>query len=55
MSRLIFRINSDNTTTIVDNDFHQHFIDIKSDGDGKIVEVSVVENNSVDEEYNPGV
>lgn len=55
MSRIIFRINSDNTTTIVDNDFYEHYIDIKPDGDGTIVEVSVVENNPTDEEYNPGV
>ena len=43
MSRIIFRINSDNTTTVLDNDFYENYIAVTSDGDGKIVEVSVVE------------
>ena len=43
MSRIIFRINSDNTTTILDNDFYENYIEITPDGDGKIIEVSVVE------------
>lgn len=55
MSRIVFRINSDNTTTIVDNDFYENFIEITPDGDGTIVEVSIVENNPVDEEFTPGV
>lgn len=55
MSRILFRINSDNTTTTLDNDFHEYFIEVTPDGDGSIVEVSIVESNPSLERYNSGV
>jgi len=43
MSRLIFKLNKDNTVEVMSTDFMEEYIDIKNEGDAKIVEVSVVE------------
>jgi len=52
MSRLIFKLNNDNSVEIMDTDFTEKYVSIKSEGDSKIITVSVVEEDLeiIDEE-----
>ena len=45
MSRFIFRLNTDNSVEIMDTDFAEEYVSVKTDGDSKIVTVSVVEED----------
>ena len=45
MSRFIFRLNTDNSVEIMDTDFAEEYVSIKTDGDSKIITVSVVEED----------
>jgi hypothetical protein len=44
MSRLIFKLNTNNSVEIMDSDFIEQTISIQVDGDVKIIEVDVVEH-----------
>lgn len=44
MSRLIFKLNTNNSVEIMDTDFIEQTISIQVDGDVKIIEVDVVEH-----------
>lgn len=52
MSRLIFKLNTNNSVEIMDTDFAEEYVSIKTDGDSKIITVSVVEEDMdiIDEE-----
>ena len=39
--RIKFRINSDNSTTMIDDESEHHYLKIEEDGDAKIVTLSV--------------
>ena len=43
MSRLIFKLNTNNSIEVMDSDFIEQTISIQVDGDVKIIEVDVVE------------
>lgn len=43
MSRLRFKLNTDNSIEMMDTDFTEEYVSIKNDGDSKIITVSVVE------------
>ena len=43
MSRLRFKLNTDNSIEMMDTDFAEEYVSIKNDGDSKIITVSVVE------------
>lgn len=45
MSRLIFKLNTNNSVEIMDTDFAEEYISVKTDGDSKIITVSVVEED----------
>jgi hypothetical protein len=45
MSRFIFRLNTDNSVEIMDTDFAEEYVSVKTDGDSKIITVSVVEED----------
>lgn len=45
MSRLVFKLNTDNSIEIMDTDFTEEYIIVKNEGDSKIITVSVVEEN----------
>ena len=45
MSRFIFRLNIDNSVEIMDTDFAEEYVSVKTDGDSKIITVSVVEED----------
>ena len=42
MSRLIFKLNTNNSIEVMDSDFIEQTISIQVDGDAKIIEVDVV-------------
>ena len=44
MSRLIFKLNTNNSIEVMDTDFIEQTISIQVDGDVKIIEVDVVEH-----------
>ena len=44
MSRLIFKLNTNNSVEIMDSDFIEQTISVQVDGDAKIIEVDVVEH-----------
>ena len=44
MSRLVFKLNTNNSVEIMDTDFIEQTISIQVDGDVKIIEVDVVEH-----------
>ena len=44
MSRLIFKLNTNNSIEVMDSDFIEETISIQVDGDAKIIEVDVVEH-----------
>jgi hypothetical protein len=44
MSRLIFKLNTNDSVEIMDTDFIEQTISIQVDGDAKIIEVDVVEH-----------
>jgi hypothetical protein len=44
MSRLIFKLNTNDSVEIMDTDFIEQTISIQVDGDVKIIEVDVVEH-----------
>jgi hypothetical protein len=44
MSRLIFKLNTNNSIEVMDSDFIEQTISIQVDGDVKIIEVDVVEH-----------
>jgi hypothetical protein len=44
MSRLIFKLNTNDSVEIMDSDFIEQTISIQVDGDVKIIEVDVVEH-----------
>ena len=39
--RIKFRINSDNSTTMIDDESEHHYLKIEEDGDAKIVTLSI--------------
>ena len=39
--RIKFRINSDNSTTMIEDESENHYLKIEEDGDAKIVTLSV--------------
>ena len=43
--KIKFRINSDNSTTMIENDFEKHYLKIEEDGDSKIVDLSLATPN----------
>jgi hypothetical protein len=43
MSRIIFKLNNDNSVEILDTDFIEENISVQSDGDSKIIKLSIVE------------
>ena len=43
--KIKFRINSDNTTTMIENEFKKHYLKIEEDGDSKIVDLSLATPN----------
>ena len=43
MSRLIFKLNTNNSVEVMDSDFIEQTISVQVDGDAKIIEVDVVE------------
>lgn len=43
--KIKFRINSDNTTTMIENEFEKHYLKIEEDGDSKIVDLSLATPN----------
>ena len=45
MSRLIFKLNTNNSVEIMDTDFAEEYVSVKTDGDSKIITVSVVEED----------
>jgi hypothetical protein len=45
MSRFVFRLNTDNSVEIMDTDFAEEYVSVKTDGDSKIITVSVVEED----------
>ena len=45
MSRFIFRLNTDNSVEIMDTDFAEEYVSVKTDGDSKIITVSVDEED----------
>jgi hypothetical protein len=54
MSRIVFKLNTDNTIQVLDTDFAEEYIDIKTDGSSKIITISVVDQDyetSNEEEY----
>jgi hypothetical protein len=44
MSRLIFKLNTNNSVEIMDSDFIEQTISVQVDGDIKIIEVDAVEH-----------
>ena len=44
MSRLIFKLNTNNSVEVMDSDFIEQTISVQVDGDEKIIEVDVVEH-----------
>ena len=44
MSRLIFKLNTNNSIEVMDSDFIEQTISIQVDGDVKIIDVDVVEH-----------
>ena len=46
MSRIVFKLNTDNTIQVLDTDFAEEYIDNKTEGSSKIITMSVV-----DQEY----
>lgn len=45
MSRLIFKLNTNNSIEVMDTDFAEEYVSVKTDGDSKIITVSVVEED----------
>ena len=45
MSRLIFKLNTNNSVEVMDSDFAEEHVSVKTDGDLKIITVSVVEED----------
>ena len=45
MSRLIFKLNTNNSVEVMDSDFIEEYVSVKTDGDSKIITVSVVEED----------
>jgi len=52
MSNMVFKLNTDNTIEIMSTDFAEQYVTVMNDGDVKIIEVSVVEEDMeiIDEE-----
>ena len=52
MSNMVFKLNNDNTIEIMTTDFAEQHVTVVNDGDAKIIEVSVVEEDMeiIDEE-----
>ena len=55
MGRIIFKIDTSNNVEVLDSDFAEEFISIKTEGDSKIIALSSVEEDlddiSEEEEY----
>ena len=45
MSRIIFKLNNDNSVEILDTDFIEENISVQSDGDSKIIKLIIVEES----------
>jgi hypothetical protein len=45
MSNMVFKLNTDNTIEIMNTDFAEQHVTVVNDGDTKIIEVSVVEED----------
>ena len=44
MSRLVFKLNTNNSIEVMDSDFIEQTMSIQVDGDVKIIEIDVVEH-----------
>lgn len=43
--KIKFRINSDNSATMIENESEHHYLKIEEDGDSKIVSLSIATSN----------
>lgn len=52
MSNIVFKLNTDNNIEIMSTDFAEQHVTVMNDGNAKIIEVSVVEEDMeiIDEE-----
>ena len=52
MGRIIFKVDTSNNVEVIDSDFAEEFITVKTEGDSKIITLSSIEEDLeiVDEE-----